>query len=99
MEGEITVTLDGEAHRMLPGGYAWLPPGSRWTVINSGTKPTSFHLIRKQFEVVEGLDIPQAFFRNEQDIVPLSMPGTAGAGRRRASSTRWTCAMTCTSTS
>lgn len=78
MEGEITVTLDGESHRMLPGGYAWLPPGSRWSVVNSGSKPALFHLIRKQFERVEGLEVPQAFFCNEQDIVPLSMPGTAG---------------------
>ena len=27
---------------------------------------------------VDGIDVPEPIFRNEQDIVPLSMPGTAG---------------------
>ena len=78
MEGELIVTLSGEGHRMLPGGYAWLPPGAEWTATNAGEKPVRFHWVRKRFEHVEGLDVPDAFFRNEQDIVPLSMPGTAG---------------------
>jgi (S)-ureidoglycine aminohydrolase len=40
--------------------------------------PARFHWIRKLYESVDGLDVPEPLFRNEQDIVPLSMPGTAG---------------------
>jgi (S)-ureidoglycine aminohydrolase len=78
MEGEITVTLDGAPHRLQPGGFAWLPPGSGWTLRNEGSRHAAFQWIRKLYERVDGIDVPEPVFRNEQDIVPLSMPGTAG---------------------
>ncbi|MCO5162366.1 MAG: bifunctional allantoicase/(S)-ureidoglycine aminohydrolase [Mesorhizobium sp.] len=78
MDGELTVTVDGAAHRMLKGGWAFLPPGSGWTVRNTGTVPARFHWIRKLYEEVDGIDIPGPLFSNDQDVVPLSMPGTAG---------------------
>ena len=78
MEGELTVTLDGKDHRLQPGGYAYLPPASRWTTRNGGTHHARFHWIRKLYEKVGGIEPPEPVFRNEQDIAPLSMPGTAG---------------------
>jgi (S)-ureidoglycine aminohydrolase len=78
MEGELTVTLGGEVHRLQPGGYAYLPPASGWTARNDGGAPARFHWIRKIYDRVEGIDVPEPFFRNEQDIAPLSMPGTEG---------------------
>lgn len=78
MEGEVTVTLAGNAHRLQPGGYAYLPPCSGWTLSNDGAAPARFHWIRKRYDRVDGIEAPEPVFRNEQDIVPLSMPGTAG---------------------
>jgi len=78
MDGELTVTVDGVAHRMLKGGWAFLPPGSGWTLRNTGTVPAKFHWIRKIYEKVDGIDMPLLQFSNDQDVVPLSMPGTAG---------------------
>ncbi len=78
MEGEVTVKLDKKSHRLLKGGYAYLPPGSGWTLVNKGKAPARFHWIRKLYERVDGIDVPEPIFRNEQDVVPLSMPGTAG---------------------
>lgn len=78
MEGEIVVTVGGERHRLQPGGFAWLPPGSGWTLENEGSRHAAFHWIRKLYDRVEGIDVPEPVFGNEQDIVPLSMPGTAG---------------------
>jgi (S)-ureidoglycine aminohydrolase len=78
MDGEITVTVGGEKHRMQEGGWAFLPPGSGWTVRNSGVVPARFHFIRKLYDRVEGIAVPGPLFRNEQDVTPLSMPGTAG---------------------
>ncbi len=78
MEGELTVTVGGETHRLQPGGYAYLPPASGWTVRNNGAAPARFHWIRKLYDRVDGLDVPEPVFRNDQDVVPLSMPGTAG---------------------
>ncbi len=79
MEGEVTVKLGGKSHRLRKGGYAYLPPACSWTLRNGGKLAARFHWIRKRYEPVEGLDPPEPLFRNEQDIVPLSLPGTAGS--------------------
>jgi (S)-ureidoglycine aminohydrolase len=78
MEGEVTVKLGRKSQRLQPGSYAYLPPASGWTLKNTGKATARFHWIRKLYESVDGLDVPEPLFRNEQDIVPLSMPGTAG---------------------
>jgi (S)-ureidoglycine aminohydrolase len=78
MEGEIIVRLGKTKHRLQRGGYAFLPPASGWTVRNNGKVPARFHWVRKLYDRVEGIEVPEPLFHNEQDIVPLSMPGTAG---------------------
>ncbi|MBL0935752.1 MAG: (S)-ureidoglycine aminohydrolase [Rhizobiaceae bacterium] len=78
VEGEITVTLDGEAHILTPGGYAYLPPASGWTLRNDGKEVARFHWVRKAYDFVEGLDAPDPLFLNENDIAPAPMPDTGG---------------------
>ena len=78
VEGEVTVTLDGKKHVLTPGGYAYLPPASGWTLRNEGAETARFHWIRKAYEFVEGIDAPDALFLNEQDIAPVAMPDTEG---------------------
>jgi len=78
VEGELTVTLDGRDHVMAPGGYAFLPPASKWTARNAGGEAARFHWIRKAYEVVEGIDVPGAIFANENDLKPIPMPDTEG---------------------
>ncbi|MFQ5624988.1 MAG: bifunctional allantoicase/(S)-ureidoglycine aminohydrolase [Paracoccaceae bacterium] len=76
--GQPTVTLDGEAHAMGPGGYAYLPPGSGWTVRNDGANAARFHWIRKAYEAVDGLGAPEAFFTSDAEVAPTPMPDTNG---------------------
>ncbi|MDH6233650.1 (S)-ureidoglycine aminohydrolase [Mesorhizobium soli] len=78
VEGEITVTVDGAAHRLTPGGYAFLPPASGWTLRNESAAAARFHWIRKAYEYVEGIDVPEPIFANENDIAPTAMPDTDG---------------------
>ncbi len=78
VEGELTIRLDGETHFMQPGGYAYVPPASDFSVRNESAGVVRFHWIRKAYEAVEGLDAPQAFVTNENDIAPTPMPGTEG---------------------
>ncbi len=78
VEGEITVTLDGQQHRLTPGGYAFLPPASGWTLRNEGAQTARFHWIRKAYEFVDGIDVPDPIFTNENDIEPVAMPDTDG---------------------
>ncbi|SFT41212.1 bifunctional allantoicase/(S)-ureidoglycine aminohydrolase [Halomonas saccharevitans] len=74
VDGEMTLTLKGEKHRMVPGGYAFLPPGSDWQLRNEADAPVRFHWIRKAYEYVDGIDVPEAFVVNENDIAPTVMP-------------------------
>ena len=76
--GEITVKLDGEDHVMAPGGYAFLPPASNWTLRSTGSEAARFHWIRKAYESVDGLDVPEAFFRDEGKLTMNAMPDTDG---------------------
>ena len=78
MEGELTVSLDGTDHRLTPGGFAYLPPSSGWTVRNNGSVAARFHWIRKRYEAVEGLDAPEALFSHDDAVEPTKMPGTDG---------------------
>jgi (S)-ureidoglycine aminohydrolase len=78
VEGELAVSVAGKKHVMKPGGYAYLPPSSGWTVRNEGGAPARFHWIRKAYEKVEGIDAPEPIFANEADIEPSPMPDTEG---------------------
>ncbi len=79
VEGALSLTLNGVRHSMLPGFYAFIPPGVAWSVSNSGAEPVRFHWIRKSYEAVDGIALPEAFVVNEQDIAPSPMPDTNGA--------------------
>ena len=78
VEGEFTLTLNGKEHTLKPGGYAFIPPATDWKIRNNSKENTTFHWIRKYYQAVEGLDHPEAFVTNEQDIEPIPMPGTDG---------------------
>ena len=74
--GEASLTIDGDSHLLAPGGYAFLPPGCRWTLHNQGSDVLRFHWIRKRYAAVGGIDAPTAFVANEQDVPIAWMPGT-----------------------
>ncbi|MGY6694603.1 MAG: bifunctional allantoicase/(S)-ureidoglycine aminohydrolase [Roseinatronobacter sp.] len=78
VEGEAHLHINGIPHRMTPGGYAYLPPATDWTLHNDGPDTLRFHWIRKAYQAVEGLDPPDAIILNENDIAPTPMPGTDG---------------------
>ncbi|MGQ4879455.1 bifunctional allantoicase/(S)-ureidoglycine aminohydrolase [Billgrantia sp. LNSP4103-1] len=78
VEGEMTLTIAGERHEMTPGGYAFLPPGCHWQLRNESGAPVRFHWVRKAYEFVEGIEVPEAFVVNENDIAPNEMPDTEG---------------------
>lgn len=78
MEGAIDLEAEGERHRLEPGGFAYLPPGCRWSLRAAGEEPARFHWIRKAYEAVEGLGRPDHFVADEARIEPSPMPGTEG---------------------
>ncbi|RFP86675.1 (S)-ureidoglycine aminohydrolase [Rhodobacteraceae bacterium 63075] len=78
VEGAGELSLDGKVHTLTPGGYAYLPPDTPWSLRNRGDAPLRFHWIRKAYQPVAGLDAPEALVLNENDIAPAPMPGTDG---------------------
>jgi (S)-ureidoglycine aminohydrolase len=76
--GEIALTLSGKTHHMSAGGYAYIPPGTTWTLRNSSDSTATFHWIRKAYHAVPGLAAPEAFVTNEADIALAAMPDTQG---------------------
>ncbi|WP_108816199.1 bifunctional allantoicase/(S)-ureidoglycine aminohydrolase [Loktanella sp. Alg231-35] len=78
VEGQASLSVNGQTHVMEPGGYAYLPPSSGWTLHNTSDDMLRFHWIRKAYQAVPGLDQPQVIVTNENDIAPTVMPGTDG---------------------
>jgi (S)-ureidoglycine aminohydrolase len=79
VEGSLQLTIEGTAHQLEEGGYAFLPPGCDWSIKNTTEAEARFHWIRKAYQAVEGIDLPEAFVTNEKDIAPTPMPDTDGA--------------------
>ena len=78
VEGVLSLDVAGQAHRLEPGGFAYVPPGVVWRVANAGQANVVFHWFRKSYEAVPGLAKPDLVIANEQTIAPLAMPDTAG---------------------
>lgn len=78
MEGVLRLNIDGQWHDLEPGGFAYLPPGCNWQVSNGADQPCRFHWIRKVYQAVDGVAIPDPFVANEQQIAPVAMPDTDG---------------------
>ncbi|QMU59754.1 MAG: (S)-ureidoglycine aminohydrolase [Boseongicola sp.] len=78
VDGQATLTVDGQSHILEVGGFAFLPPGKAWMLKNDSDQTLRFHWIRKKYQHVEGLSLPDVLILNENDIAPTEMPGTDG---------------------
>ncbi len=77
-EGTLELTLDGAKHTLTPGGYVFLPPASDWALHNQSDATATFHWVRKKYQKVDGVDFPEAFVTNENELEGGAMPGTEG---------------------
>ncbi|HET8560105.1 MAG TPA: bifunctional allantoicase/(S)-ureidoglycine aminohydrolase [Marmoricola sp.] len=76
--GSLRLTIGNDLHTLEPGGYAFLPPGCDWTLHNVGDEVAQFHWIRKAYQRVEGIEVPEPFVTNETQVAGLEMPDTKG---------------------
>lgn len=77
-QGDLSLEYGGETHRLAPGGYAYIPPDSEWSLSNRSSAPVLFHWVRKRYEAVEGLDAPDFFVTSDKAVPPTAMPDTDG---------------------
>ena len=78
MEGQIELTAAGTKHVMDPGGFAYIPPSTTWSLRNEAPAAARFHWIRKRYDRVADLASPPLLVTNERTIAPDPMPGTDG---------------------
>ena len=78
-EGEVWLSIDGQDHDLGPGGYAYIPPHTKWRLKNAKSAPARFHWIRKLYEPAPGIPVPKAFVTSDADVKPTPMPDTNGA--------------------
>ena len=78
MEGAIELRLEGAAHAMTAGGYAYLPPGVPWSLCNPHSSAARFHWLRKLYEPVEGLAPPPPMVTSEAAQTPRPVAGSNG---------------------
>jgi (S)-ureidoglycine aminohydrolase len=74
--GLATLTINGTGYEMEEGSYAYLPAGTRWTLLAEGGHPARFHWLRKIYEPAPGTPAPEPFVINERDVPIRWMPDT-----------------------
>ncbi len=78
VEGELTIEVGGQTHALTAGGFAWLAPGSGWTLRNTSAGLAKFHWIRKAYEPIRGVPAPASFVSSDQSVAPAFMPDVNG---------------------
>ena len=78
VDGEVRIEVAGQTHVLTAGGFAWLAPGSRWTLLNTGVGLARFHWIRKAYEPIRGVPAPASFVSSDQSVAPAFMPDVNG---------------------
>ncbi|HEY9038980.1 MAG TPA: bifunctional allantoicase/(S)-ureidoglycine aminohydrolase [Roseovarius sp.] len=78
VEGAVSVTIGGEPHELTKGGYVYIPPDICWTLHNNGQDAAVFHWLRKAYQAIDGLDVPDALVLNENENDPVTIPETDG---------------------
>ncbi|WP_374686805.1 (S)-ureidoglycine aminohydrolase [Promineifilum sp.] len=68
IEGEVTFTLGETEHAFTQGGFAWLPPNSRFALHNGSDALTRMLWLRRRYEPVEGVPVPAPIVSNEKDV-------------------------------
>ena len=59
---------DGKKHALVEGGYCWLPPNYPYQFKNTGEDLSRAVWIRRQYEEVDGVSIPDPIIANEKDV-------------------------------
>jgi (S)-ureidoglycine aminohydrolase len=78
VDGEVRIDVAGQTHVLTAGGFAWLAPGSGWTLRNTGAGLARFHWIRKAYEPIRGVPAPASFVSSDQTVAPAFMPDVNG---------------------
>lgn len=68
LEGEIEFETQGKADALETGGYVWLPPTMPYRLLNKSEGLTRMLWLRRRYDVLEGVAIPEPIISNEKDV-------------------------------
>ena len=68
LEGEVQFEYSGDHHTLKPGSFCWLPPRVPFSFLNKASALARMIWIRRQYEKVDRIDIPQAIFKHESEV-------------------------------
>lgn len=71
LEGEIELVLEGKTSLLNEGGFCWLPPKRPYTLKNPSNAVSRILWLRRGYQVVKGLVVPEPIISNEKDVVAL----------------------------
>jgi (S)-ureidoglycine aminohydrolase len=81
--GSGILTIDGRAHPLSSGSYAYVPAGSTWQIHNNGTQALCLHWLRKRWEPAHDIEMPTAFVTHDDEADINWMPNTGKWGTTR----------------
>jgi len=81
--GQMDLHIDGTAHSLGPGGYAYIPPMTDWLFANAGQTDLKFHWIRKRWTPAEWIEPPEAVVTSDPAEPVRWMAGTDKWGTTR----------------
>ena len=100
VSGTLALTVGATSYELAPGGYAYLPPGSTWTLHNETEATGDVPLDPQELPAGRGSRGARGVRdQRARGRARSTCPARTARGRRRGSSTSTTCATTCTSTS
>ncbi|WP_420010829.1 bifunctional allantoicase/(S)-ureidoglycine aminohydrolase [Tateyamaria sp.] len=76
--GAARLTMGPATFDLEAGSYAYLPPGSAWTLWNRSEDTCGVHWIRKRYVQGSGYTMPEAFVTHDRDVAPSPMPNSNG---------------------
>src|SRR5579859_52978 len=68
LEGEVTFRLDGAQQTLAKGCFCWLPPSRPFEFTNGAQADCRMIWIRRRYETVEGLAMPEPIIAHESDV-------------------------------
>lgn len=71
LEGSMELTLEGKKQPLGQGGYTWFPPGLAYGMRNAQSATSRVLWLRRPYEEVEGLAVPDPIIANEKDVPAL----------------------------
>lgn len=68
VEGEIEFEANGRTYQLDAGGYVWMPPDAPYSLRNVSDSLAHLLWLRRRYEPVEGIPIPQPIISHERDV-------------------------------